>query len=229
MLEGQDTRHRGGLDHPCPVTLLLFPGCDLLDVGGPYEVLLTANRILVGGGRDEAFEVRTASLDGAAVDAYGGLRLTPDGPFEPGPGVLLIPGAIDVPDTDEPLLRAIRAGAEHADLVASVCTGSLLLAAADVLDGVSATTHHQDVHSLAELIGRDLVVSGRRWVDAGAVVTAGGLASGIAMALHLVARLVSLDLAHEVARRIEFPWSPEDGDTVLPSGDAAVGSATEAG
>lgn len=209
-------------DHPSlaeeasvlPVTLLLFEGCDLLDVGGPYEVFLTANRIARDAGAPAPFVVRTASVDGRPVRAYGGLRLTPDAPLRPGPGIFLVPGAIDVPEGDASLLAAIRSAAQAADLVASVCTGSLLLAAADVLEGVPATTHHLDVGRLAERLDDHLAVAGTRWVDAGRVVTAGGLASGIAMALHLVGRFVDDGLARTTAERLEYPWSPEHGVTM---------------
>lgn len=223
--------------HPIPatgvvgmsVTLLLFDGCDLLDVGGPYEVMLTANRIQEAAGASAPFAVRTVSLDGGPVRAYGGLQLTPDAALAPGPGVFVVPGAIDVPDGDTALLAAIRAGAQAADLVASVCTGSLLLAAADVLDGVPATTHHLDVGRLAEWLDDHLAVAGTRWVDAGRVVTAGGLASGIAMALHLVARLASPELARATAQRLEYPWSPDDGLTVATGAGSGAASEPDAG
>lgn len=91
-----------------------------------------------------------------------------------------------------------------------MCTGSLLLAHAGLLEGVTATTHHEDIDGLAELIGRASVRTAA-WVDAGRVVTAGGLSNGIAMALHLVDRLHSRPLAERTARQLEYLWDPTAG------------------
>ena len=199
------------------VQLLVFESCDLLDLGGPYEVFLTANRVTEGGGPPHPFAVRTVSADGAAVGSYGGLGLLPDGPAEPSPGVFLVPGAIDLqPALDDPqVMETIRRCGEASDLLASVCTGSILLAAAGLLDGTPATTHHQDLPLLADRIGKERVHPDVRWVDAGSVVTAGGLSSGIAMALHLVERFTSPERAAAVARRIEYDWDPGAGVTLV--------------
>jgi transcriptional regulator GlxA family with amidase domain len=102
-------------------------------------------------------------------------------------------------------------------LVSSVCTGSFLLADAGALDGIDWTTHWEDVGVLAERLGstRGVVAA---WVDAGSVVTGGGLSNGIGMALHLVDRLEDRDLALATARQIDFRWDP-NGSNVVGSGD----------
>lgn len=194
------------------VALLLFDGVDLLDVGGPYEVFLTANRICVADGDPAPFDVSLVTPRPGRLAAYGGMVL--EASATPGPSeVFVVPGTIDVARAvaDDGLLDAVRTGAAAAtDVVASVCTGALLLAHADVLDGAPATTHHEDLGELAGLIGDDRIHSAR-WVDAGRVVTAGGLSSGLAMALHLVDRLVSRDLAVRTAARLAYDWDPSDG------------------
>ncbi len=73
-----------------------------------------------------------------------------------------------------------------------------------------ATTHFEDVPELGQIIGEQHVAT-ERWVDAGGVVTAGGLSNGIAMALHLVDRLESPELAVRTARQIDYIWDPDDG------------------
>ncbi len=193
------------------IALLLFDGVDLLDVGGPYEVFLTANRILVADGEPAPFDVRLVAPRPGRLSAYGGMVL--EATATPGPSeVFIVPGTIDVDRAvaDDELLDAVRAGAEATGLLASVCTGALLLAHADVLGGAPATTHHEDLEELAALIG-DERTHAARWVDAGDVVTAGGLSSGLAMALHLVERLVSRDLAVRTAARLAYDWDPTDG------------------
>lgn len=204
------------MSSPKRVALLLFEKVDLLDVGGPYEVFLTANRLAVRDGQPEPFTVTTVSIDGKPRTAYGGMRLEPDHTLdEVQPDVFVVPGLVDVPAAlyDEDLIRSISSEGSSAEIVASVCTGALLLAKAGLLDGKVATTHFEDVSALGDLIGSDNAITAR-WVDAGTVVTGGGLSNGIAMALHLVHRLHSLDLAQRTARQIEYPWHPEDGLTV---------------
>ena len=192
------------------IGLLLFEGVDLLDVGGPYEVFLTASRLVARDGGEPPFEVVTLTADGGPVTAYGGLGLRPQAAVaDSGPlDVVVVPGTIDVDAAvgDERLLAAIDGLAGATDLTASVCTGAFLLAAAGVLDGRPWTTHWEDVDLLAERIGERGAVRDVRWVDAGEVVTAGGLSSGIAMALHLVDRFAGRDLAERTARQLDYDW-----------------------
>ncbi len=192
------------------VELLLFDEVDLLDVGGPYEVLLTANRLVVRDGGAAPFEVRTVALTEEVV-AYGGLGLRPSHvlDLDAAVDVLIVPGAVDL-DVAAAAEPTIARRAARADLVTSVCTGALLLARAGVLDAPAATTHHEDLDLLGEL-APGTAVHRARWVDAGSVVTAGGLSSGLALGLHLVDRLVSRDLAVRTAAQIEHPWDPDDG------------------
>jgi transcriptional regulator GlxA family with amidase domain len=193
------------------VGILVFEQVDLLDVGGPYEVFLTASRLQVRAGAEPSFEVRTVGLTRAAVTAYGGLRLTPHSAIdESGPiDLLVIPGAIAIDDVlaNDALMRAVDVAAERAQTVASVCTGAFLLGRLGLLEGRRWTTHWEDVPELATRItgtGEAWV----RWVDEGRVVTSGGLSSGIAMALHLVDRFAGRELAVRTARQIEYDWDP---------------------
>lgn len=195
------------------VALLLFDGVDLLDAGGPYEVLLTANRLVGRDGAPPPFDVLTCAVDPDPVAAYGGLGLVPGTVLDDvGPvGVLVVPGTVDVAaaTADTRLVGAVRGAAARAGIVTSVCTGALLLAAAGLLDGVPATTHHEDLDALAAATGGP--VHAVPWVDAGPVVTAGGLSSGLAMALHLVDRLQSRDLAVRTAHQLAYAWDPDTG------------------
>ena len=195
------------------VGLLLFPDVDLLDVGGPYEVFLTADRLLVREGRPSAIEVRTLSVDGSSVTSYGGLELVPAGRLSDAGrlDVLVIPGAVAIDQVleDRRLIQAITETASTSDIVASVCTGAFLLAEAGLLEGRPWTTHWEDVDLLADRIGSEAGIHDVPWVDAGWIVTGGGLSSGIAMSLHLVDRLLGRDLAERTARQIDYAWSPE--------------------
>jgi transcriptional regulator GlxA family with amidase domain len=199
------------------IGILLFDQVDLLDAGGPYEVFLTASRLVVRDGGEPPFEVVTVGVSPGAVVAYGGLGLTPQatladcGPLD----VLVVPGAVDIDAViaDGGLMSAVAASTHDAGVVASVCTGAFILGSFGLLSGRPWTTHWEDVSDLAERVGVD-EAAWARWVDAGEVVTAGGLSSGIAMALHLVDRFAGRELALRTARQIEYEWDPEAGGRI---------------
>ena len=194
------------------IGLLVFDQVDLLDVGGPYEVFLTASRLQVRDGLEGSFDVVVVGLTREPVAAYGGLRLTPQLALnEAGPlDLLVIPGAIAIDDVlaDSGLMEAVGAAAARTETVASVCTGAFVLGRLGLLEDRRWTTHWEDVSALASRVAG----SGEawvRWVDEGRVVTSGGLSSGIAMALHLVDRFTGRDLAVRTARQIEYDWAPD--------------------
>ena len=196
------------------IGILLYGQVDLLDVGGPYEVFLTASRLVVRDGGEPPFEVLTVGATRDAVTAYGGLGLVPQATLsECGPlDVFVVPGAVDIDAVvaDETLLAAARLAARDAGVVASVCTGAFVLGALGLLSGRPWTTHWEDVAALAERVdgpGEAWV----RWVDAGEVVTSGGLSSGIAMSLHIVDRFAGRELAARTAKQIEYAWDPVAG------------------
>ena len=196
------------------IAILLFDDVDLLDAGGPYEVLLTANRLAARAGDEPPFDIDTITIDGGSVVAYGGLGLTPSAAGEvlDRTDLLLVPGAVDLSDVraNADLSAAIDRVAERDETtLASVCTGSILLGDAGLRDGLPWTTHWEDVDDLATVVGTDGATRGVRWVDAGRVITGGALSSGIAMALHLVARFASHDLAERTARQIDYVWTEE--------------------
>lgn len=192
-----------GTGGPVVVGLLTFDGCDLIDLVNPYEVFLTANRLRARDGAPPPFE--PVVIGPAMVQAYGGMRLVPDVAVADAPplDLLLVPGAIDVdaarPDDDVVTLAA------RSDVLASVCTGAFFLQRTGLLGDRPATTHWEDADALRALGAevRDDV----RWLDAGQVVTGGGLSSGIAMALHLVERFGDRELAEACARQIDYVWT----------------------
>lgn len=182
------------------VDFLLFDGMDLMDFAGPWEVLLTANRLLERRGLPPEFDLVAFSPDNRPVRSYGGLPVTPMGQVRPG-GVLVVPGTIDIgAATGNPHIMGPVRDSGDRSLIASVCTGAFLLQSAGLLPD-TWTTHWEDVDSLAADGGQRA-----RVVDAGRVVTAGGIGCGIDLGLHLVARFVDSALARLVARQIDYPW-----------------------
>jgi transcriptional regulator GlxA family with amidase domain len=104
------------------------------------------------------------------------------------------------------LIEWIRRTAESVDLVMSVCTGALLLGKAGLLDGLEATTHHVAYELLREVTPTTTVHEDRRFVDNGKVITSAGIAAGIDMSLHVVSRLLGIQVAEATARHMEYPW-----------------------
>lgn len=199
------------------IGILVFEQVDLLDAGGPYEVFLTASRLVERDGAKAPFEVLTLGMTLDPVTSYGGLRLTPQATLADGGtlDVLIVPGAIRIHEVlaDQALVGAVRGAAQGASVVGSVCTGAFILGALGLLEGRPWTTHWEDVEALdMRLFGAG--GSGEawvRWVDTGEVVTSGGLSSGIAMALHLVDRFAGRELALRTATQIEYEWDPNAG------------------
>jgi transcriptional regulator GlxA family with amidase domain len=197
------------------VTLVAFDDMDLLDAGGPYEVLLTASRLLARDGRHDPMVIELAGVRVGPVTAYGGLSLNATRALADvtATDVVIVPGAVNVDALigDSELLSEVTRLAGIASITMSVCTGAFVLGAAGLLEDRSWTTHHEDVEGLAALIASTGAHRDCRWVDSGSIITGGGLSSGIAAALHLVERLHGRDVAVRTAQQIEYVWDPDDG------------------
>ena len=192
------------------IDIIVFDGLDELDVVGPLEVLRGAAL-----SRSD-WEVRLAGHQGTdPVTGTFGLVFTPDVAFRPGDAdVVVVPGGqwanrgtvgawAEVQDGRWlPLLADAAAGGA---LMASVCTGAMLLAHAGVIGTRKATTHAAAVDDLAAT-GAEVVDA--RVVHDGDVITGGGVTSGIDVGLHLVEHLLGADAAEAVATRMEYPRHP---------------------
>jgi transcriptional regulator GlxA family with amidase domain len=190
------------------VGVALFEGAEELDWAGPWEVLAAWALQWP----DDDVHVFTLAREDRPVTCAKGLRVLPDETWETAPplDVLVYPGGRGTRRElqDEAVLDWIRGLAAGETVVASVCTGSLVLAAAGLLDGKPATTHWGSLELLPTL-GREIEVRpDDRFVDNGNVLTAAGVSAGIDMALHLVARLHSTERAREVRRYIQYDPEP---------------------
>jgi transcriptional regulator GlxA family with amidase domain len=185
--------------------ILLYDGFDDLDAFGPFEVLS-------GAGLDTRF-VTLEPRDSVATSH--GARVIPDGVLGE-PDLVLVPGGgwndgnaagaraeADRGDIPAALARRHAAGGR----VGSVCTGAMLLAAAGLLSGRPATTHHSALDDL-RAAGAD-VREDERVVDDGDIVTAAGVTSGIDLALHLVSQARGDRVAAAAAREIEWHHEPK--------------------
>lgn len=190
------------------IAVALFDGAEELDWAGPWEVL---SAWAAGWPADDA-TVFTVAATGDVVTCAKGLRVVPDHSWATAPDfdVLVYPGGRGTRSQldDDRVLGWIAIQAAGGTLLASVCTGSLVLAAAGLLDGKPATTHWASLEKLGTLGAGIDVRSEARFVDAGPVITAAGVSAGIDMALHLVARLASVERARDVRRYIQYDPEP---------------------
>ncbi len=182
------------------VAILIFDGLTALDAVGPYEVLSR----LPG-----AEVVFVAAEPGSKRTDTGSLALVADGSLDDvtDPEILLLPGGAGTRRllSDEPVLDWVRAAHETSRWTTSVCTGSLILGAAGVLDGVRATSHWIWREYLA---GFGAEVVNERVVEDGKILTAAGVSAGIDLALHLARREAGDEVAQAIQLSIEYDPAP---------------------
>jgi putative intracellular protease/amidase len=182
------------------VAIPLYEGFTALDAVGPYEVL---SRLPGADVRFLGFEegpVRTENSQ-LALHADAALEELPE------PEVICVPGGLGSRAFlhDQRLLDWIRHAHEHSEWTTSVCTGSLLLGAAGILEGLEATTYWLELDTLAGFGARPVE---RRVVEQGKVITGAGVSAGIDMALTLTARIAGDDVAKAVQLGIEYDPQP---------------------
>jgi transcriptional regulator GlxA family with amidase domain len=190
------------------IGILLFDGVEELDAVGPWEVLASWTQQWP----EDGWSVLTFSRSAGHVECAKGMTIRPMSmwPDVPSLDVLIIPGGRGTRPmlADDATLEWVRARAAAGTLMTSVCTGSLVLAAAGLLSGRPATTYWNALDLLKKLDPTiDLRVDDR-WVDSGDIITASGVSAGIDMALHLVRRLAGEDRARQVRRAIQYDPAP---------------------
>ena len=190
------------------IGLLLFDGVEELDAVGPWEVLATWTQQHP----EDGWSISCLSPDGGNVLGAKGLVLGAHHSMETAPAldVLIHPGGPGarrlLRDPDH--LSWIRAQRATVPLMASVCTGSLVYAAAGILTGRRATTHWASLNLLSEIDPTVITDVAARFVDEGDLITSAGVSAGIDMALHLVARLAGPERARAVRREIQYDPQP---------------------
>ena len=196
------------------IAIVLYERFTALDAIGPYEVL---SRLP---GSSVVFAAEEAGPVGSDV---GALTLIAERALREvaHPDVVLVPGGPGeaVARASEPLLQWLRAAHETSTWTTSVCTGSLVLAAAGVLDGTRATSHWLALEELGRL---GALPVGERVVFDGKVVTAAGVSAGIDMALSLAARVAGDEVAQAIQLGIEYDPQPPFAAGSPRSAPAAV-------
>lgn len=183
-----------------PVAFLISQGAQIIDFAGPWEVF---QDVSLPGRADAAFRLYTVSQSAAPIEASGGMKIIPDYTLAnaPAPKVIVIP-AQSKPSAA--VLDWIRKASKDADVTMSVCTGAFVLAQTGLLSGKDATTFHGAFKRFAVEFPDVHLKRGARFVDDGNLATAGGLSSGIDLALHVVERYYGRAAAEETAYTMEY-------------------------
>jgi transcriptional regulator GlxA family with amidase domain len=183
------------------IAFLLGENAHVIDTAGPWEVFQDVEVDALMGKRSP-FELYTVGPSEELLSMTGGFKVKPHYSIAnaPQPNVIVVPAQRATDET-----RAwLRTAAARTDVTISICTGALQLARAGLLQGKAATTHHEYFDVFAKEFPNIELRRGLRFVDNGRIATAGGLTSGIDMALHIVARYFGNEVATTTARYMEY-------------------------
>jgi len=187
-----------------PIAFVVSRNTVMIDVAGPWEVFNNVMIMSRGPNMDDQMPFRTYTVaESLEPVTLGGIRIIPDHSFAnaPSPKVVVIPAQAGQNDA---MLKWIRNVSKATDLTMSVCTGAFVLASTGLLAGKPATTHHGAYKSLAAQFPEIRVQRGARFVESGNLATAGGLTSGIDLALHVVERYFGRKIAEDTAYTLEY-------------------------
>lgn len=185
---------------------LVFPGFETLDYFGPIEML---------GGFGKETEIITVAKTTEPVASCHGQRIVVDRAISEKKDydLLLIPGGDTalIAGEDEELLQWLREASANAERVMAVCTGTVLLGMAGVLDGRKATTNKLDFTKTIPLAPHVEWVAEARWVEDGKFFTSSGVSAGMDMALAVMADLFGMEMAEKLALGCEYEWHKDAG------------------
>jgi len=183
-----------------PVAFLISEDAQVIDFTGPWEVF---QDVVVPGRTDHPFRLYTVSESTAPIHTSGGMKIVPDYNFEnaPAPKVIVIPAQSK---PSEATLEWIRKATKSTDVTMSVCTGAFVLARTGLLSGKAATTYHGAFVRFADQFPDIHLKRGARFVEDGNLATAGGLSSGIDLALRVVERYFGREVAQKTAYDLEY-------------------------
>ena len=196
-----------------PVAFLISDGAVVIDFCGPWEVF---QDVMIPGNQEMPFRLYTVAETKKPIRTSGGMQIVPDYTIQDAPP----PKVIVIPAQSEPsaaVLEWIRYASKASDVTMSVCTGAFVLGKTGLLNGKSATTYHGAFERFAMKFPDVQLKRGARFVENGNLATAGGLSSGIDLALRVVERYYGRDVARKTAYNMEYQgqgWMNPDSNQV---------------
>jgi putative intracellular protease/amidase len=182
------------------VAVVLFPGVEIIDFSGPWEVFGAAG-----------MEVYSVAASDSILSAGMGLKIKPDYSFAnaPVPDIILVPGG-NVDPSDTTVVNWVVRTHQKSAHTMSVCTGAFYLAAGGLLDSLTATTNYPAIEALKGFAPKTTVIDKVRFVDNGRIITSAGLSSGMDAAFHLVSLYLGKAQTQKIANDLEYGWDNED-------------------
>lgn len=194
------------------IGIYIFDGVEELDFVGPWEVFTMMNTVLRFKKMEASHRIYLVSESGGQVTCAKGMRVLADFSFADAPpaDIILVPGGQGTRRevTNRAALDWIAAQAKGSTWTTSVCTGSMVLAAAGPAKGKRIATHWMAVEEVRKRGDAGEVVTGQRWVVDGNVVSSAGVSAGIDMALWLVGEMHGADFATAVVGAMEYDPDP---------------------
>ena len=183
-----------------PVAFLISDGAVVIDFCGPWEVF---QDVMIPGSKEMPFRLYTVAETKKTIRTSGGMQIVPDYTIQnaPPPKVIVIP-AQSAPSPA--VLEWIRNSSKTTDVTMSVCTGAFVLAKTGLLSGKAATTFHTAFNHFEMRFPDIHLRRGARFVEDGNLATAGGLSSGIDLALRVVERYYGREIAQKTAYNMEY-------------------------
>lgn len=193
-------------DNQRNVAIFIFDDVEVLDFAGPFEVFNVTSEVI-----DPApFDTYTVALTEAPIKARGKLSINPHYAIDncPTPDVILLPGGAGSRRlmNDERVLNWIANHVDNLEKLLSVCTGAFYIAQSGLLNGLSATTHHDAFPEFKEAFPDIALIEDKRYVEHGKIITAGGISAGIDMSLHVVAQLLGKEKLALTLEEMEWQW-----------------------
>ena len=200
-----------------PVAFLISDGAVVIDFCGPWEVF---QDVMLPSSEEMPFRLYTVAETKKPIRTSGGMQIVPDYTIQnaPPPKVIVIPAQSS---RSPAVLEWIRKSSKTTDVTMSVCTGAFVLAKTGLLNGKSATTYHGAFERFATQFPDVQLKRGARFVENGNLATAGGLSSGIDLALRVVERYYGREVARKTAYNMEYQgegWmNPDSNQTYATS------------
>jgi transcriptional regulator GlxA family with amidase domain len=190
------------------VAILIFEGVQIIDFTGPYETFGHAYWAT----QPVPFNIYTVAETPQAVTTAMGMGVNPKYTIDnsPSPDILVVPGGHVQSATGSPkVMKWLQDSAKNSEIVMSVCNGAFILAKAGLLDGLQVTTTATLIEQLKVVALKATVVSDKRFVDNGKIITTAGLSASIDGSLHVIERLYGRGTAEMAALEMEYNWDPE--------------------
>src|SRR5881296_4275125 len=199
-----------------PVAFQISDGAVVIDFCGPWEVF---QDVMIPGRQDMPLRLYTVAETKKPIRTSGGMQIVPDYTIQnaPPPKVIVIPAQSQ---PSEAVLEWIRKSSKTTDVTMSVCTGAFVLAKTGLLNGKSATTYHGAFGRFATQFPEIQLKRGARFVENGNLATAGGLSSGIDLALRVVERYYGREVAQKTADNMEYQgqgWMDRNSNQIYAS------------